>query len=157
MLQLQTLVDWQWHKFVIFRKLFITPLCISSRVTLEVPGVQKKLHTFAVHNFCCKHSLYHFFRMEVLLEMESISRTGEEPPDSQNEEEHSDEACQFMAEPPGGSQSGHQRKSGFMKKYRRSVQRSGNPSLTRQSSVKGKARQSFESCTSYCQRGGDHQ
>ena len=84
--------------------------------------------------------------------MESISRAGEEPPDNQNEGEHSDEACQFMAEPPGGSQSGHQRKGSFMKKYRRSVQRSGYPSLTRQSSVKGKARQSFESCTSYCQR-----
>ena len=84
--------------------------------------------------------------------MESISPAGEEPPDNQNEGEHSDEACQFMAEPPGGSQSGHQRKSGFMKKFRRSLQRCGNPSLTRQSSVKGKARQSFESCTSYCQR-----
>ena len=87
--------------------------------------------------------------------MESISKAVETPPQNQIEGVPSDESCQFIGKPPkglGGTQSGHQRKRGFRKRYRRSVQRGGNPSPARQSSGKGRARRSFESCTSYCQR-----
>ena len=82
-----------------------------------------------------------FSRMQVSLEMESISQAVERPPQSQIEGVPSDESHQFIAKPsggPGGSQSGHQRKRGFRKMYRKSVQKGGNPSLARR-------------CTSYCQ------
>ena len=79
--------------------------------------------------------------------MKSISHAVGRPPDNQNEGDHSDEASQFMAEPPRESHSGHQRKRGYKKRYRRSVQ---SPAV--QASGKGRASRSLESCTNYCQR-----
>ena len=83
--------------------------------------------------------------------IDPISHAVEKPPDNQNEGEPSYEASQSKAEPPagaGGSQSWHQRMRVFRKRY----QRGGNPSIAQQSSGKGRARRSLESCTNYCQR-----
>ena len=87
--------------------------------------------------------------------MESISQAVERPPQSQIEGVTSDESRQFIAKPsggPGGSQSGHQRKRDFRKRYWRSVQRGQNPSLVGQSGSKGRAQRCLESCTNFCQR-----
>ena len=82
-----------------------------------------------------------FFRMKVSLEMDSISPAVETPSQNQIEGVPSEESSPFIAKPPkglGGTKTGHQRKRGFRKMYRKSVQKGGNPSLARR-------------CTSYCQ------
>ena len=87
--------------------------------------------------------------------MESISQAVERPPQSQIEGVPSDESCQFIAKPsggPGGSQSGHQRKRDFRKRYWRSVQRGQNSSLVGRSGSKGRSQRCLESCTNFCQR-----
>ena len=87
--------------------------------------------------------------------MESISQAVERPPQSQIEGVPSDESRQFIAKPPGGpggSQSGHQRKRDFRKRYWRSVPRGQNPSLVGQSGSKGRSQRCLESCTNFCRR-----